>query len=119
MNNCKFIKENKEQCRANAIQEDEYCFWHSKKMAEQRNEAVMKGGNSPKRNYDNEEITLRTTADIVELIERTVNELRRNRTSTRIANAVGYLAGISLKAIEQSDLEKRLEVIEYALKVRK
>lgn len=119
MNKCKYIKDNREKCNANAINEDEYCFWHSKKMAEKRTEAVKNGGNSPKRHYENEEISLRTTADVVELIERTINELRRNRTSTRIANAIGYLAGISLKAIEQSDLERRMEVIEYAIKIRK
>ena len=119
MRKCQFIKTNNKRCNANAIKEDGYCFWHSEKTREQRGVAVMTGGKSPKRNYENEEVSLRSTNDVIELIEKTVNELRRNKTSTRIANAIGYLAGISLKAIEQSDLEKRLEVVEYALKIKR
>ncbi len=99
---------------------DAFCFWHSKAMEEKRAKAVKEGGDSPKRNYGREdEIKIGCTKDILLLIEQTVNDLRGNKVSTRVANAIGYLAGIALKAVEQSDLEKRLEVIEYALKIKK
>lgn len=117
---CQFIKSDDTQCKANTVQDDSYCFWHSEKMEEKRTEAVKNGGNSPKRTYGNDEtITLQNTSDVVLLMEQTVNDLRGNRTNARIANAIGYLAGISLKAFEQGDLAKRLEVIEYALKIKK
>ena len=119
MKKCNYIKTNNEKCNSYPIAGDEHCFFHSEKTVEQRKQAVLAGGQSLKRNYENDEVTLRSTIDIVELIEKTINELRKNKTSTRIANTVGYLAGISLKAIEQSDIEKRMEVIEYALKVKK
>lgn len=119
MKRCKHIKNNKEQCRANALATDELCFWHSAKSKEEMLNAVQKGGSSPKRSYENEPISLKNTVDVVALIEKTVNELRQNKTSTRLANAIGYLSGIALRAIEQSDLEKRMEVLEYALKIKK
>jgi hypothetical protein len=119
MKKCKYIKTNKEQCKANAIENDDYCFWHSEKAKDVRKVALQKGGESPKRNYENSPVTLKTTNDVLELLEKTVNELRQNKSSTRIANAIGYLSGIMLKAIEQNSFEKRLEVIEYALKIRK
>ncbi len=120
MKQCSFIKPNKEQCKAKAVHGDSFCFWHSKKMEEKRLKAIKEGGESPKRNYGREnEIKISSTKDILTLIEETVNDLRGNKVSTRVANAIGYLAGIALKAVEQSDLEKRLEVIEYALKIKK
>ena len=120
MSKCKFIKSDKSVCKAEAIQNDEFCFWHSEKMREKRQVATSEGGRNPKNNNGNqEEISIKSTNDILMLLEQTMNDLRRNKTSTRIANALGYLSGICLKAIEQGDLAKRLEVVEYALKVRK
>ncbi|MFI5197042.1 MAG: hypothetical protein ACHQJD_00340 [Thermoanaerobaculia bacterium] len=38
--------------------------------------------------------------------------MRRGEIDTRIANAVGYLAGICLKAFEQGEIEQRLAALE-------
>lgn len=119
MKKCKYIKPNKEQCNANAIADDDYCFWHSDKAKEKRLLAIQKGGMCPKRNYENEPVSLKDVNDVLKIIEKTINELRQNKTNAKIANAVGYLSGIALRALEQSALEKRLEVIEYALKIKK
>jgi len=120
MSKCKFIKTDKTRCNAEAIKGDDYCFWHSKKTEEKRERAISEGGLSPKRNYGREdEIQIKNTDDVLTLLEQTINDLRGNKTSTRIANAIGYLAGIALKVIEKGDLEKRLEVIEYALEIKK
>lgn len=120
MSNCTFIRPNKTQCKAKAVQGDEFCFWHSEKMREKRTQAVHDGGNSPKRSYGrNDVVTIANTQDVLKLIEQTINDLRGNKTSTKLATAIGYLSGIALKTIEQGDIEKRLEVIEYALKLKK
>jgi hypothetical protein len=114
------MKSNKTKCKANAVQGDSYCFWHSTKMKSKREQAVIEGGNSPKRSYGrDDEIKIANTRDVLLLIEQTVNDIRQNKISTRTANAVGYLAGIALKAIQQDDFDKRLAVIEYALSIRK
>ncbi len=120
MNQCNFIKPDKTRCKAKAIQNDSYCFWHSEKMKEKRTQAVHDGGKSPKRSYGrDDEVAITNTQDVLKLIEQTINDLRRNKTSTKLATAIGYLSGIALKTIEQGDIEKRLEVIEYAIKLKK
>lgn len=119
MKNCIYKKEDDSVCQAKALHDDEFCFWHSEKSKEQREKAIHDGGNSLKRNYTNDEMDISTTNDVIELLVKTINELRQNKTSTKIASTVGYLSGILLKAIEQTSLEKRLEVIEYVLKIRK
>lgn len=120
MNNCKFVRPDKTKCKGYAVQGDDYCFFHSAKYQESRKEAILKGGNSLKRNYGkDDEIVVSCSADVLRLLEQTINDLRQSKTSVKIANAIGYLSGIALRAIEQSDLEKRLEVVEYALKINK
>ncbi|KKR56127.1 MAG: hypothetical protein UT93_C0004G0005 [Candidatus Woesebacteria bacterium GW2011_GWF1_40_24] len=120
MSKCQFIKSDKTRCKAEAIDEDVFCFWHSENTKAKREIALSEGGQSPKRNYGREdEISITNTKDVLKLIEQTINDLRGNKTSTRIANAIGYLAGVALKTIEQGEIQKRLEVLEYALKIRK
>lgn len=110
MSKCKFIKSDKTRCNAEAIKQDDYCFWHSEKTREKRGKAVIEGGLSPKRNYGREdEIKIAKASDVLQLIEQTINDLRRNKTSTRIANATGYLAGIALKVIELNPNENVTE----------
>lgn len=119
MSKCQFIKPDKVQCKANAIKGDVYCFWHSEQMKEQRDQAIMEGGLSPKRSYGKSEaISISNTQDVLSLIVETINDLRCNKVSTRNANAIGYLASVALKTIEQGDLEKRLQEVEYALKIK-
>lgn len=120
MKKCKFIKSNNKKCNGFAVKGDDYCFFHSAKHQEARKEAVLKGGNSLKRNYGKDgEIKISCSSEVLNLLEQTINDLRQGKTSVKIANALGYLSGIALRAIEQTDLEKRLEVLEYALKIRK
>lgn len=118
MSKCQFIKLDKTRCNAEAIKCDVFCFWHSEKAREKREKAISDGGQSPKRNYGREEeIKLVTSQDVLKLIEQTINDLRRNKTSTRIANAIGYLSGIALKVTQeesnvsiQAGYEKKEEV---------
>lgn len=119
MSKCLFLKSDKTSCNANAITGDNYCFWHSKQTKEQRNQAVMDGGLSPKRSYGrDDDITINNTQDVLKLIEQTINDLRKNKTSSKLANAIGYLSGIALKTLEQGDLERRIETLEYAYKIK-
>ena len=82
MKQCNFIKPNKTQCKAKAVQGDEFCFWQSAKMKEKHEQAVLDGGNSPKRSYGrDDDITIANTQDVLKLVEQTINDLRRNKTN--------------------------------------
>src|SRR5215218_8005775 len=64
---------------------------------------------------------LKTARDVLALIEEQVNAVREEPEAGTLekARAVGYLAGIALKAVEVADLSVRVESLEQVLKRRK
>ncbi len=63
---------------------------------------------------------LRTPADVTELLERQILAVAADPAAGTVekARAIGYLASLSLKAIEIGNLAARLEALEAALKLR-
>jgi hypothetical protein len=63
---------------------------------------------------------LQTAADVLKLLEEQVAAVRAEPEAGALekARAIGYLAGISLKAIEAGNLAARLEMLETVLKQR-
>jgi len=49
-------------------------------------------------------------------IPETINQVRKGQIDPRVANAVGYLANVLIRAVEQGDLEKRLDDLEAVVK---
>ena len=64
------------------------------------------------------DIRIKNTADVVKLLNETINQVRTGEIEVKIANSVGYLSGICLKAIEQGDIEERLDALEDISQVR-
>src|SRR4051794_1219009 len=64
---------------------------------------------------------LKTAADVLALLEEQVGAVRGDTTLSAVerARTIGYLAGVSLKAIETGDLAARLEAMEVTLKRRR
>ncbi len=64
---------------------------------------------------------LKTAADVLALLEEQVSAVCAEPEATTLekARVVGYLAGISLKAIEAGDLAARIEAVEAVLKARR
>jgi hypothetical protein len=58
-------------------------------------------------------------ASIVTLLGQTTTDVRRGTLDCKIANCVGYLCGVALKAIQQGDVEARLTAVEEALAAAK
>ena len=112
---CKYRKGNR-HCKNHALTGDEFCFFHSPKKAKERAQAQRKGGKKAlaekKRVLGESNIEIKNTADVVKLLNETINQVRTGEIEVKIANAVGYLSGICLKALEQGDIEKRLEALE-------
>jgi hypothetical protein len=63
---------------------------------------------------------LRTATDILDLLEQLTAAVRADpwAGAAEKARAVGYLAGIALKAIEVGNLANRIELLEAVLKQR-
>lgn len=114
---CNFIKPNKIQCKAWAMVDSEFCFTHNPKMKKAKKEAVIKGGKSPRKNYNPlPVIELTNTKSVANLLTKVINEVRTGEIELRVANCIGYLTGHLIKALEISELEKRVEEIEKVIK---
>ena len=58
---------------------------------------------------------LRNTQEVAMLLGDSINQVRRGQLDPRVANAMGYLAGILLRALEQGPIEERLTRVEASL----
>lgn len=113
---CKFIKSNRKQCNANAMRDREFCFTHNPETKEAKKEAVTRGGKSPKKNYNPlPPIEMKSVSGVAEMLNRVANAVMAGEIDLRVANCLGYLSGHLSKALEVSDIEKRVEEIEKQL----
>jgi hypothetical protein len=117
---CKHKKPNGERCRANALTNDRFCFFHSPTKNQERRQARSAGGVSRSQKMavlppDTEARRLQSPTDVCDLLGDTINQVRRGLLDSRIATAVGYLAGTLLRGLEHGQLDDRLTRIEAKL----
>jgi hypothetical protein len=99
----------------------EFCYFHNPKVSIERTEARRAGGRGnraavlPK---DTPPVPLGSLQDVVSLLSETINEVRLGQLDPRAANSIGYLSTVLLKALDASDLEKRIAGLENALSDR-
>ena len=125
MAKCRATTKDGKPCRADAQAGSKYCFFHDPDQAAARQEATVKGGRAgklatlaqvkPWRGQDVAFLHSPDTEELVTLLADTIDDVRTGQVDPKIANSVGYLAGIILKARQQQALEERLAAIEEAL----
>ena len=92
-----------------------HCFFHDPASARTRAAASKRGG---ERNHvavlpsTTADYPLSRAKDAVALLALTINQVLRGQIDPRIANAVGYLVTVQLKALEQGETEERLATLE-------
>jgi len=111
-------------CRANARTGSAFCFFHDPAVAKQRMAARKAGGIERSKKAavlpsSLPDVPLKSVQDVVALLAATINQVRKGQVDPRISNAVGYLAGILLKGMEQGDTEKRLVELETIINGRR
>ena len=113
---CTHIKTNETRCRGYALAGSTYCFAHDPAQATKRREAQQKGGEAGRAaTLPESELSVLKMSDVLELMETTINDVRAGRLDVKVANAIGYLANVSVKVIQQTDIESRLEALESVL----
>lgn len=118
---CRARKPDGVRCKAAALVGSDFCYFHDPEKAEERREAQAQGGRQGHLKAlppDTPDVRLDSCASAAGLLSETINQVRKGELDPRVANAVGYLANILLKAIEQSDVERRIEDLEALLKNR-
>ncbi len=116
---CSFIKLDGARCEALPVKGSDLCFSHNPQTREAKKLAAVKGGKTPKKNYNPlPAVEVKTSKDVTVLLATVINEVRQGVIDLRVANCLGYLAGHLVKAIEVSDLEERMVKIEQAIESR-
>ncbi len=113
---CALIKSDGEPCKGYAVSGSKYCFAHDPAQETKRRAAQRKGGEAGRvATLPESSLSVRNMSDVLELIELTINDVRAGRLDVKVANAIGYLANVSVKVIQQTDIEARLEALESVL----
>lgn len=114
---CEFKKKNGERCGADVQTGRSLCVFHDPARAADGQRARRAGGvNRSQRAVvlpeDTPEHPLSGPKDVADLLAHSINQLRRGQLDLRIANGIGYLASILLRALEQGPMEERLTELE-------
>jgi hypothetical protein len=91
------------------------CFFHDPASAQKRAEAAKRGGEKNRATVlpsATPDFALNSAADASALVARTINQVLRGEIDPKIANAVGYLLTVHLKAYDADRLERRIAAIE-------
>jgi hypothetical protein len=120
---CGQVKADGGRCRAHARPGRRFCLFHDPQMAQARRAGRKAGGVSRSRPAavlpaGTPDLPLRTAADVIALLGLTINQVRRGELDVRVANALGFLCTVLLKAVQGGDLAARIEMLEAVLKMR-
>ncbi len=119
---CVFIRDGGVCCSSRPMTNRDYCFWHDPDKAEERRRAGKSGGSRGKTKclpQDTEDFEVNDASTVVRLLERSINQTLRGEIDPKVANAVGYLSNIILRAREQCELDAKITEIEMKLATRR
>jgi len=114
---CSVKNRNGKPCGAWAVIGSTQCALHSspERAAEMGSKHGRRAGfPSPPHALHFPQRPLKSVGEVSELLEETINRVRQGPFDLRAANAIGYLAGILLKALDQR-LEARLTHLEAVM----
>jgi len=112
---CKQIKADGTRCQANAVNGSDYCFAHDPEREAERRAARQAGGRVGKTKVlpsDTPDVPLSSSMEVAALLGQTINQVRRGDVDPKVANTVGYLSGVLIRALEVGDIEQRLATLE-------
>ncbi|SRR6266567_355918 len=119
-NKCEFRKKDGRRCGANAQVASDLCVFHDPARAADGRRARTAGGIHRSRPavvlpVDTPLHPLGNTKEVSAFLADSINQLRRGQLDPRVANGIGYLTSVLLRALEQGPLEERMAKIEAAL----
>jgi hypothetical protein len=104
---CRTTKADGTPCRG-AARPSGFCVFHDPGLAGQRAEGRRRGGRQRSRPAAvlaaAPDLPLQTICDVQALLGQTINETRQGKLDPNVANAIGYLCSVFLKAVEAGAL---------------
>jgi len=118
---CSATTKKGEQCKAYALADSDFCFTHDPAHAGERAQARSKGGRARHGRLigstgDAEPVRVQSMADVVDLLERTVNDALKMENSLQRARTIATLAGTIVKALQFATLEERVAALEFEIR---
>jgi len=116
---CRATKDDGSRCEAPPLVDEDFCFWHSPKHAEEVAEAGRLGGLRRRREktvaaaYDLE--GLDTVSQVRRLLQIAVMDTLGLENSIARSRVLAYLAQVALKTLEAGALQERLAALESAM----
>ena len=118
---CGKVKDDGNRCAAVALTGSALCFFHDPAAVQERAAASKRGGEKNRAAVlapDTPDFPLNNAGDAAALLGRTINLVLRGEIDPKIANAVGYLLGMKMKATDLGKVEERIGALEAAFKER-
>lgn len=127
MTTCKATTKAGKPCKAQAGNGSDFCFFHDPDRRDAARQVQRRGGQTgkaatlttvkPWRGQAGEVTVLKSPSlpDLVNLLADTIDDVRVGEVDPKVANSVGYLAGIILKALQFEAFEERLAALEEAV----
>ncbi len=118
---CKANKSDGSKCEVVALTDSEFCFFHDPSSAADREAAQSLGGQGNRMKTLDPgvpDVKIQNSGELLALLSETINEVRKGVIDPRVANAVGYLANIAMRTLEQNQLEARIRSLEVMLENR-
>jgi hypothetical protein len=116
---CGATKPDGSNCRTAALPGSVFCLFHDPSRADERREAKARGG---RQNHlrtlqaSVPDVRVKDRADAIALLSETINQVRKGQIDPKVANCVGFLANILMKAIEGAQVDARIEQLETTVK---
>src|SRR5262249_43448899 len=117
---CDVYKKDGNKCTADAQTGKDVCVFHDPAKATEVRRARRAGGRRRSQgaavlHRQTPDHPLRNTIEVSELLAASINQVRRGELDPRVANSLGYLAGVLLRSLEQGPLEERMARLEATL----
>lgn len=108
---CQHIKFDGQQCGAAALRDSTYCYFHDPRYSEERAAARRAGGRERCKKAvilppETEDLPIKNRRQILKLLAQTINHVRTGKIDPKVANSIGYLAGIAMKIFEKGGDQK-------------
>jgi len=115
---CKHIKNNGEQCNANAMSDSNFCYLHNPDISEEeKRQAQTRGGQARGLTISQvlPDLPISEPNDAIMLIADTIKRVRAGEIDIKTANCLGFLTDKLLRAFEVAKLNDKVEFIEQAI----
>ena len=106
---CTASRKDGQPCSVKAIEGKRFCYFHGPENQDALKESRRRGGHNKRRAREHTEApgeTMRSIEDVLLTVEPATADAFKLEASERRCRVIGYLAGISLKALEVAKLEE-------------